>query len=126
VQLVATPGMAFAGCAESIALLAKQIALIGDAGPLAADPNASLGPADTLLTIDNPALKKRAATAYEGLAGAAPPETPAVTKFKVRLSRARVGLAQARDALTKGNLTGCEDAVSMGLAAALGARAAFR
>ena len=125
-MLFATPGAGVAGCAESAALLAKQVELIGEASALAADPNAPLGPGDTLITLENPALKSRTGTAFEGLAGDAQDGAGAADKFNLRLSRARVGLAQARDELNKGNLSGCEDAVSMGLAAAIGARAAFR
>lgn len=123
---VAAPGAALAGCAESIALLAKQVALIGDAAPLAADPNAPPGPPDTLVTLDNPALKSRTSTAFDVLGDRAAGEAGRADAFNARLSRARAGLAQAREALSERDLAACEDAVSMGLAAAMGARAAFR
>lgn len=121
--LVATPGMAFAGCGESIALLAKQVGLIGAAGPLAADLNAPLGPGDTLLTLENPDLKSRTGRAFNVFEAPQQVERKKAGEgFSASLARAREALGNARTALDRGDSPVCEEAITVGLAAAQQAR----
>jgi len=123
-MLIVPSGAALAGCAESIGLLAKQVTLIGDASALAADPNTPLGPGDTLITLEKPALKSRTAEAFDVF------ETPqpaagdtADWGFSANLARARESLDNARTALDRGDTPACEEAITVGLAAAHRARA---
>jgi len=126
-MLVATSGAASAGCGDSIALLAKRVKLIVEAAPLASDPNAPLGPADTLVTLEKPALTSRTSEAFDVF------ELPADASrektdwgFPANLARAQESLDSARQALNRGNLVGCEQAVTVGLDAAHRARAWLR
>ena len=123
-MLVALSGAASASCAESIALLAQQVERIAEASALAADPNAPLGPGDTLVTIENPALKSRASQAFDVF------KSPQVEAgdgpdwgFPANLARARELLDDARAAQQRGDDASCQQAVTDGLAAAHRARA---
>lgn len=121
--LVVPSGAAFASCAESVGLLAKRVKLIGDASALAADPQAPLGPGDTLLTLENPDLQERARTAFDVFRR--PPAQAregAAGDFSENLARAREALEEARTALDAGDALGCERAVTEGFAAAHQAR----
>jgi hypothetical protein len=122
-MLAATSGAASAGCAESVALLAKQVELIGDAAPLVTDPNASPGPPDTLLTRDNPALTERTSMAFDVFKSppVAEPDRPD-WGFPANLARARESLDNARSALERSDTAACEEAVNVGYAAATRAR----
>lgn len=124
-MFITAPGPVLAGCAETVGLLAKQVDLIAASSALAADPKAPLGPGDTVFTLENPALTARTRTAFDVFAASSGKRDAAAGKLAMRLSRARVGLAQAGDALSRGDIDACEDAVSMGLAAAMGARDAL-
>ena len=126
-MLVAASGAASAGCADSIGLLALQVGLIGDAAPLATDPNASPGPPDTLLTRENPALTERTSMAFDAF------KSPPVTErdrpdwgFPANLARARESLDTARSAFDRGDAAACEEAVTVGFAAAARARTWIR
>ena len=122
-MFVAMTGASFASCAQSLAILEKQVDLIAAAAPLAADPDLSPGPADAKHTFDNPLLTERTSQAFDVFK---PPATESRETmewgFPANLARARESLGRARDALNRGDEAACEQAVTVGLEAAQRAR----
>lgn len=122
---VFVPGAALAACGQAIGILDMQVSLIAQAEPLAADPAAPLGSGDRLITLAKPELARRTSKAFDVFAdGTAPSGKPPVVESD--LAAARKALGDARQALERGDEAACQEAVSAGLLAAQGARAAFR